>query len=577
MLNYIIFAVLFALVACGLTIHKDAWKSSLIFSSIVGVITFGLEYSFLNVLNWGYWGIFWIVLVAIALCFIYAAIINEWDEDVASSVTMRSLISGAAVVVFMIVIGLSSSEMFNSQKYNQRLGDPEMVNNEEFNSDVPTSPISKMRSVDGALARKVAEDKLGQDAGLGSRVEVGNMTIQNLTGEFTINNGQTLKFDNDLIWVAPLEHRSFWKWLSNDDTPGYIIVDATDATKRYMVTELNGKPLKLKYIESGYFNDDIERHIRFNGYVSTGLHDRCFEIDPNGNPYWVVSKYHKTIGFYGEEVDGVITVDAQSGEISSYSIEDTPSWIDRIQPQEFVEDQIRCWGEYKLGWWNSCISETEVQKPTEGMTIVYSEGRSFWYTGIKSSGADNGTNGFMLVDTRTKEARFYHIAGVNETEAMRIAEDQQFSKANDYVADFPVLYNVRGVPTYFMTMKGKSGNIMGYCFVSVTNRQAVGSGVSKKQAEEEYLQMAKRTSKDVLLDDKVEREEHTYTVRDITLENSTYYILFKEEKGVEFTGTTEFYPELKWTKQGHRVKVTYDRGEGKIIPLESFDNLNVEI
>ena len=128
-----------------------------------------------------------------------------------------------------------------------------------------------------------------------------------------------------------------------------------------------------------------------------------------------------------------------------------------------------------------------------------------------------------------------------------------------------------------MTMKGSSGNIVGYCFVAVNNRQAVGSGVSKKQAEDAYLKMIKRTFEDVLTDDKVEREEHTFTVRGIVQENNTYYILFKEERGVEFTGTTEFYPELKWTKQGHRVKVTYDRGEGKVIPLESFDNLNVEI
>ena len=577
MFNYIIFAVLIALALFGLTFSREYWKSSLIVAAIVGGLNLGFNYLTLPVLAWGYWGVLVEVAFTVIIGGIYSLILKDVDDDAGWSTLLRNLIAFGVVLLFMIGAAFFSGEMVNSGKYNKRLGEVEMVTDGEFNSDVHPIPINKMRSVDGNLARKVAEDKLGQDAGLGSRVYVGNMTIQNLTGEFVIDNGQKLTFNNDLIWVAPLEHRSFWKWISNDVTPGYIIVDATDATKRYLVTEVNGKPLQLKYLESGYFNDDIERHIRVNGYTSTGLYDHCFEIDPNGNPYWVVSKYHKAIGFFAEEPDGVITIDVQNGEINSYSIEDTPAWIDRIQPQEFVEDQIRCWGEYKEGWWNSVITERGVQKPTEGMTLVYSDGKSFWYTGIQSSGADNGTNGFMLVDTRTKQARFYHIAGVNETEAIRIAQDQPFAKAAGYVADFPVLYNVRGVPTYFMAMKGSSGNIVGYCFVAVNNRQAVGSGSSKKQAEDEYLKMIKRTFEDVLTDDKVEREEHTFTIRGIVQENNTYYILFKEEKGVEFTGTTEFYPELKWTKEGHRVKVSYDKGEGKIVPLESFDNLNVEI
>jgi len=577
MLNYIIFAVLIALIVFGLTFSREYWLSALIVAVIVGLLNLGFNYLALTVLAWGYWGMWFEILLTALICLAHGAFLNDVDDTEGGKVMLRSGISAGVVFLFMLGAGFFSGEMLNSRQYNERLGKVEMVTDGEFNSDVHPIPISKMRSVDGALARKVAEDKLGEDAGLGSRVEVGNMTIQNLTGGFVINNGQTLKFDNDLIWVAPLEHRSFWKWLSNDVTPGYIIVDATDATKRYLVTELNGKPLHLKYIESGVFNDDIERHIRLSGYTSTGLYDHCFEIDPNGNPYWVVSKYHKAIGFYAEEPDGVITIDVQTGEINSYGIEDAPAWIDRIQPQEFIEDQIRCWGEYKDGWWNSCFAEIGVQKPTEGMTLVYSEGKSFWYTGIKSSGADNGTNGFMLVDTRTKAARFYHIAGVNETEAMRIAQDQPFSKAAGYDADFPVLYNVRGIPTYFMTMKGSSGNIVGYCFVAVNNRQAVGSGISKKMAEDAYLKMLKRTFEDVLTDDKVKSEEHTFIVRGIVQENNTYYVLFQEVKGVEFTGTTEFYPELKWTRQGHRVKVTYEKGGGKIIPLESFDNLNVEI
>jgi hypothetical protein len=67
------------------------------------------------------------------------------------------------------------------------------------------------------------------------------------------------------------------------------------------------------------------------------------------------------------------------------------------------------------------------------------------------------------------------------------------------------------------------------------------------------------------------------TIRGITSEGSTYYILFEEVKGVEFTGTTEFFPELKWSKVGNKVKVSYRVGSDKVISLDSYDNLDFEI
>lgn len=183
----------------------------------------------------------------------------------------------------------------------------------------------------------------------------------------------------------------------------------------------------------------------------------------------------------------------------------------------------------------------------------------------------------MLIDTRTKAAKFYRVVGINETEAMRIANDQPFAKAARYEANFPVLYNVRGIPTYFMTMKGSSGNVVGYCFLAVNNRQAVGCGAAKQDAEAAYLRMLKKTSQDKIKDGDVVKETQKLTVRAIVQENNVYYILFNEVKGVEFTGSTEFYPELKWTKPGDQAEISYGKGEDKVIPLDSFDNLDFEI
>lgn len=89
--------------------------------------------------------------------------------------------------------------------------------------------------------------------------------------------------------------------------------------------------------------------------------------------------------------------------------------------------------------------------------------------------------------------------------------------------------------------------------------------------------MLKKTSQDKIKDGDVSHETKEMTVRAIVQENNVYYILFNEVKGVEFTGSTEFYPELKWTKPGDKVKVSYGQGESKVIPLDYYDNLDFEI
>lgn len=475
-----------------------------------------------------------------------------------------------------------SAEVWNAEKYVKRLTVQEVADT-TFRKSVAAVDITKVITVDRELAKKVAEDVLGNDAGLGSKVQIGEPTLQNFTGEFTINGGKKLSFVDAPLWVAPLEHESIFKYFANGSTPGYVIIDATNSDNRYLVTEVNGRPLALKYLESAWFNDDVERHIKVvGGYLHKGLNDHAFEIDPNGQPYWVLSSYEQTIGFCGEESEGPILVNAETGEITAYSIADAPEWVDRIQPEDFVREQIRQWGEYQKGYLNACwfSKQDSVMLPTRGMTLVYSHGKSYWYTGIKSASSDAGTNGFMLVDTRTKEAKFYRNAlpGFHEEAAREIADGQETASAAGYKATFPVLYNVRGIPTYFMVYKDISGNVQGYCFVSSNNRSAVGCDKLKSEALRKYQDMLKSLKVDGMTDSKVEAITLTATIRDISLqEDGVYYILLNEKPGFEFTGKSINFPEMKWTNVGDKVEVKFNLGEDKVVPLDSFDKLNFDI
>jgi hypothetical protein len=93
-----------------------------------------------------------------------------------------------AVFLFMLNASLFSSPAFHARDYNEKLV-VEEVAFDNFSSDVDVIPVDKMIVADHDLARKVVEDRLEEDPGLGSRCKVGDMTMQQLSGEFTIDGG----------------------------------------------------------------------------------------------------------------------------------------------------------------------------------------------------------------------------------------------------------------------------------------------------------------------------------------------------------------------------------------------------
>ena len=566
-------AVLFAFVSFSLKGSSLKWiiRTVIMFLFIGAINYFGMP----TLQWWGFEGV-WIETFLVSVLGFIAFVTNN-DEDYPEAFDWFRLTPAVITIIAPIFAFCQTTCIFHAEEYANRIEVTE-VNQASFRNDIVAIDVEKMITVDKDLATKVANDVLGDIA---SKVDVGNMTIQNFTGEFTINEGKTLKFENHPIWVAPLEHDGFYRWLTNKTTQGYVIVDATNSEKRYIVTKVNGEQIALKYIESAPFEYDIERHIRINGYVNRGLNEHSFEIDSNGRPYWVLSAYDQKIGFGGEEVDEVITVDAQTGEICTYSIENAPAWIDRIQPEQFIAEMISGWGQLRKGWKNSIFKKEEVIVPTPGMTLVYSKGNCYWYTGMKPAKVTSeATCGFMLVDTRTKKATYYKVedGGFNENEAMRIANGQSAPAAAGYYATFPVLYNVRGIPTYFMTYKDGYGNIQGYCFVASNQRSAVGYDKSKNIAAKNYFAtLANNKVENNILESNVSTQTITATIRDIVLIGETYYILLNEKPGFEFTANVSSFPELKYSKVGSKVTINFFEGEENVIPIDNFDINNFEI
>lgn len=504
--------------------------------------------------------------------------------------------------MLVLVQPASTWSLFYASNYHALLGEPRVS---VFDADVSPVDIDRVRRVDQELAWNLGSKRIEEQPGLGSRVVLGSMNIQTLNGCFGIQDGdgseQVLCFENELVWVGPLAHAGFIKWFTSHTTPGYVLVSATDPTKVYLVTAIGNtrseaapravtdmdgsqvrsefSPLKLRYLNAGgYWGDYVVRHVRTNGYASEGLTDYSFEIDNNGRPFWVITRYERSIGFRGADTRGVLVVDALSGEINSYTLADAPAWIDRIQPEQFVTKQLNYWGTYIHGFWNALFSKRDVVQTTPGTSLVYgADGRPYWYSGIQSAGSDTGTNSFVLVDARTKEVRRYMIAGANETAARESAENSPGVREAGFKGTNPILYNISTEPTYFLTLKGDDGLVKMFAFVSLRNYDTVGVGRSVSSALRDYQNALIRGGKGIDLQDTATQVRIEAVVTEAIQVDDTFYLLLEGWDDVEFYGTNDVSPELKWARPGQTVNAVVQQGELRSMQLYAFDIPSLKI
>ena len=469
-----------------------------------------------------------------------------------------------AIVLILIVAAIpfvTSSSIFHAKSYRNLIGNVEESN---FDKDVSPVSVKDIRIVDEEMAMKLGDKKLGEMPAVGSISKLGKFHIQSVNGE--------------LYWVAPLVHRDFIKWITNlDGTSGYVMVSASNPQDVRLVQELDGKPIKIVYQPDAYFLQDLHRHMYINGIVNAGMTEFSLEVNDEGRPYWVTSLYEHKVGFSGSDATGVAIVDAQTGEVSRYSIEDAPGWIDRIQPEQFVVDQINDWGLYVKGFLNSVISEEGVLVATEGTSLVYGDdGKSYWYTGITSAGGDESTIGFMLVDTRTKEAKLYKQPGATETAAMKSAEGKVQEK--NYQATFPVMYNILGTPTYVSALKDKAGLVKMVAFVSVEDFAILGLGETKDEALINYREALSSEGNNINIENDTAKKDIEGIVKRISPDvkggNTNYYLTIDSDNNI-FVATSKVSTELPLTLVGDKVKIAYQEGKTGVVDIIEFDNLNL--
>ena len=449
------------------------------------------------------------------------------------------------------LVSVISLPLFNYRAYRDQLGQPQIS---QFTDTVQPIALNQLPIVDKALAKELADKKVGENPGLGSQVVLGTPVIQ--------------KVNDKLVWVVPLEHSGFFKWLKNiNGSAGYIIVSATDVSDVTLVTDH-----KIKYQENAYLLDDLNRHVRlFEGGLFRGLTDYSFELDDNGVPYWVITTYKNRWLFSLPEASGVAIVNASTGETNYYDEGSLPEWVDRVQPEGFIMQQIQNQGAYVHGVFN--FSNQDKFRTSQGNIIVYNGDNCYLFTGLTSVGSDESAIGFIMVDMVTKEAKMYQMSGATETAAQQSAQGkvQQYG----YFASFPMIINLDGNATYFMTLKDKAGLIKQYAFVSVSNYTNVGTGETIDSALRNFRQVMGNTNDSIITGQKSREAEGTVLriASESLGESITYKVILKEKPHQIFTVSYDLSNELALTEPDDKVKISYLQSGTGICLATAFDNL----
>lgn len=402
---------------------------------------------------------FWMFIVIIFIIYIMTSIIaiKELPNTIIRKLGQKKskkeylILILPAVILLILSINFFNSPLFMANSYHNRI---EIKQDGNFKEDIEIVDFNSLPLLDKASSQKVGDRVMGQMPELVSQFYVSNLYTQ-------------INYNNDIIRVTPLEYAGLIKWFSNknDGVKGYIKVNSVTGESE-LVKLQNG----MKYMPSAFFGKNLYRHLRFK-YPTEIFGQESFEIDNDGNPYWIIP----TIKYSGiglrKDVTGVIILNAITGETKKYTKEEVPTWVDHVYSAELIINQVNDWGKYINGYFNSIFSQKNVVKTTEGYNYLAQNDDIYLYTGITSAVKDESNLGFILTNLRTKETIFYSVPGAEEYSAMASAEGQV--QQMQYTSSFPLLINLNNRPTYLMSLKDNAGLVKMYAFVDVEDYQKV--------------------------------------------------------------------------------------------------------
>lgn len=516
---------------------------------------------------WFFLGIF-VLLPAFIIFFAFRQIYKTGSGKREKSPKKEKLFKGLmfipVIVALVGIVGALASQTFfpgNAEKYSSIL----QTTDSSFEQDIKEVNYSEIPFIDRDSAILLGNRTMGSMADYVSQFEISDLYSQ-------------INYHNEPVRVSPLNYADLFKWFQNRDSgiPAYVVVNMSTQD-----TEVVRPETPIYYSESEPLERNIDRYTQLK-YPFYMFDEKSFEIDEDGNPYWVFPVQDRTIGLFGgTTISRVVLVNACTGETQDLAIEDVPQWVDRAYPAELLIQQYNWSGSLSDGWINSWLGQNGVKQTTPGTdgqlgyNYIVKDDDIWVYSGVTSATADNSIIGFVLINQRTAESHFYTVAGATEASAMSSAEGQV--QQMQYQATFPLLINVGGQPTYFMALKDNAGLVKMYAMIDIQRYQNVAVGNTIQECEDSYKTLLRNNGIEVNSGggkDTVQTDGSITgsieALNPVVIDGNThYYVLINGSDKIYDCPITSFADIVRY-HEGDTVTITFTPSDSALLAVQAI-------
>lgn len=544
--------------------QTPVWQAIVIGLVISTIITFVLDYllptpwNFRSEATWI--KLFFIVMI---YCFINLIAIatsqGKYESKRYEKLMNFPFVLPAVMVPAFVICMITGAQIFNAGNYAKIIQVEQVESGDAILSEKDAESIALM---DTSSAKQLGDREIGA---------IENFSAFNVSDEYI-----QLNIEGDAVKVAPLEYVGLFKWFSNrsEGVTGYVSVSPTTMTADYVEIKEG-----MKFIPSAYFNENLNRHLhyQFPTLIYGNIH---FEVDEDGKPYYVSSVFDKTIGVFGGEiVVGAIVTDPVNGESTYYDVADIPQWIDYVFPGDLICNLYDVAYKNVNGFINGtsfgantgCMQTTKIDSYYEDEDgevyieagndygYIAKDGDIYVYTGVTSMAADSSNLGFIMVNERTGQYKYFAVSSANEQSAMNAAqgEVQQYG----YVASFPTLINVDNELAYIGVLKDKSGLVKMYYMVNVKDYGKVVVADSREACVTKYAEKLGLNLNEEIIGSVPEMEEQVETtpvefvisvIQYVDIDGNTYVYMGTAD-GTVYKALFKDNEQLLFAKVGDRV------------------------
>lgn len=518
-------------------------RKAKVFLTLLVILIAGIYYyatiPAINIHASGFWTFILTVIVLLLAAYGVKMRFTSFQEAKRSKVIRIGGILFVALVIVFAAGSILSSPIVNAKKYRNLL----TIEERDFSKDIQPVNFSQIPLLDKDSAAILGNRKMGSMVDMVSQFEVSDLYSQ-------------INYQEKPVRVTPLVYASPIKWLTNQSQgiPAYIMIDMT--TQDTSLIKLD-KP--IRYSEAEYLNRNIYRHLRFR-YPTYIFDQLSFEIDDDGVPYWICPVRDYTIGLFGGATIGrVVICNAQTGECQDYELKDCPEWVDRANPADLLIQQYNYYGTLVNGYINSIFGQKGCLKSTDGYNYMAMKDDVWVYTGVTSVSGDQSNVGFVLMNQRTRETRYYKVNGAEEYSAMGSAEGQVQNLG--YQATFPILLNISNEPTYFMALKDSAGLVKKYAMVNIQKYQNVAIGDTVSACQDAYIKLLNTSG--ITSGNTGDSKKMTGTIQRIAQSvldgNSHFYLVLNDHEEI-FDVPVQDFLQVVTLQEGDKVTVEYLEG-----------------